>query len=413
MTESNPSSQPVSESKAMTFGQLDESNIKLVSEDEAKKAVKKTAAQELDDDDASIGFEEPDESDAGKDSDGESDEAESVDEDAVELDEDEELDPAAMSKKGKPEEELEEEEEDEEKADKEFQEMSKKDREKELHEVKVDGKVEKIPLKELKESYSSRAHNARETQKLRDVEIQLNNKIQKFDKVLGPAWEFLKKDDIEGAICHLAKLKGRSILEVKRRLREQLAPAVVDYYKLTPDQRKIRDNEEELEWRRGEDARRAKESEASNQKNEIEEAIRKAQIEHGISDADMKFAVSWLLDNKLQGKVEELTLEAVMEVVHTDRAVKKAIEAVKVKKPSLVKNEGFLQRVIKLAKKNPGASVADLAKWVESKASEYSNQKDASELAKDISRKVLKSKPKSSLENPKQQKRAQSFSELP
>jgi hypothetical protein len=55
--------------------------------------------------------------------------------------------------------------------------------------------------------------------------------------------------------------------------------------------------------------------------------------------------------------------------------------------------------------------MAKITKWIRENAP-VGKAQDEKELAKDISRKVLKNKPKSSFENPRKQK-ATSFGELP
>ncbi len=384
-----------------TFGELTTENSGVVSDEEATET---ETAEEGDSSDGE-GDKEDVQSEDSEDSDEESDDDESDVDDAEEESEDEDEEAPVKEKRSKEEENADTEEE--------FEEMSKKDKNKELHEVKVDGKIERVSLKELKESFSSRASNARAVQKFQEERKEYQAKLQKINDTLAPAWKALKEDKFEDAFLELAKLKGKSTLEIKRQLRRELAPSIVAYLKMSEQERRQFDLSEENEYYRSLVESKKKESDLSQQNAQAEGQILQLQAKHGISDEELDYAMGWLEENTFKANPKAITPEHVLEAVMTARAINKAFEAVRVKRPSLEKNEGFMDRVIRHAKANSGISVAELARYIEKKASGLApKNKDAQELAKDISRKVLKAKPKSSFESPEKPKKPQSFSDL-
>jgi hypothetical protein len=404
-----PVAAPAAEAKPMTFGQLTESNVP-VTEDKAKKASPDMESESDSEDDS--GLVETDQdfgSEREEDADALEDEAEEAEEGAEDADE-----------------ELEGDTPDNEQTEEEYlemargnvgkilQEMPQKELEKALSsvalEVKVDGKMEKVALKDLKESYSSRTHNTRWAQENKQKEIAVTQRMQEVEQTIGPVWTALKADKLEQSFLSLAEIGGKNILEVKRQLRAELAPVILGLARMSPEQQKQFMLQEENEFYKSQQETAKKRATEETTKSQSSEAVRRAQVEHGIPDSEMEFAVDWLLQNKFNGDKSKLTIDGVIEAVFVSRAIDRAVEAVSIAKPSLKDDNEFLDRVVRLAKGNPKAPISKLAKWVREHAPS-SKDKDAGELAKDISRKVLRTKPKSSLEKPHKQK-AQSFGDL-
>lgn len=301
-----------------------------------------------------------------------------------------------------------------------------------LHSVKVNGKVKKYSLKQMKQLVSSGAHlvesRAAFQSEMAQAKKGLTEETQKLkaasDKIT-PAWQALGKGDIEGSLLELANVKGVSKLEARRKLREQMLPVIAERLGLSSQEvnDRLRQNasrnhsldiQEENEFLKTATPKKvAQESEGQEDGNK---AIREFQIQHGVSDGEVGSAVDWLLQNKLNGDKSKLTFEDVQAVVFHGRVVDKALEAIQATKPRLIKDQKFVNRVVKKLNHNPDWSIARASQWIRAKVKkEMLEQKDseATKLAKDVGRKVLSGKPKSSLSNPgTQQKKPMSFRDM-
>lgn len=300
----------------------------------------------------------------------------------------------------------------------------------ELHEVKVNGKLKKYTLDQMKNLVSSGVHLLETYQQFEGEKQKFTQEITKKKEFLDfanekitPAWTALEKGDVEGALLHLASVKGSSKLEVRRKLREAMIPIVGARLGLTAQEVQTRlvqnqgrnqvwDTAEENEFLKAEQV--AAKTTAQKQKDpdpsaQAEAQLKQLQTKHGVGDWEVSHAVDWLLEHGVAE--QDLSLDSMFNVVQQRRMVDKAFDAIKAVKPSLEKDEKFVDRVVQKIKKNPNWTIPDAAQWVrktirkEASTKAQNNQGDALRLAKDIGEKVLRGNAKSRLESPSTQPR--------
>lgn len=319
-------------------------------------------------------------------------------------------------------------EDDEEELDEEAQEGA--DGETEVHKVKVNGKLKEYTLKQMKQLVSSGAHLVEtrqafqtEVSKVQAEIVQEQTKLKGIADNINPAWELLNKNDVEGSFLELAKVKGVSKLDARRQLRRQMLPVIANMLGLSQqevtqrltqnaERNRVLDTQEENEFLKSDrDTPPPKKEEGAEVAGA--EAVKAFQIEHGVSKGEMTKAVDWLLQNKLGGDGSKLSLDEVSKTVLQGRVVDKALEAIQAIRPRLIKDQKFVNRVVKKLSFNPDWSVARAARWIKKTVrTETEGQKDseAQKLAKDVGRKVLQGKPKTELTKPgTQQKKPMSF----
>lgn len=407
--------------KVKSFGALEE---KRTVDDlmglNKKEPVESSSLEEDESDDSDEGEEEEEGSEKKASKEAEEDEEESLDE---EDDEEEDL-----------EEDDDEEAEEDEDSDDEDEEGS--DSEEELHEVKVNGKVKKYTLQQLKNMVSSGVHTL-ERQKeaqnqiaAKEEEIQKRHKqFEDWDKKLTPITTKLKKGDLEGAFYELAETQNLNTLEVRRKVRDALFPQFIERLGLDPEKVRARlaerseaikvlDTAEENDFlKRQANKPRATTEGKSDPESEAQAVIADAMLEHGITKKEFDANVEWLKQNTYKGKDAEITLEAVVNQTLLARTVDKACQAIDAVRPKLLQDQSFVDRVVKKVRNHPDWSVSQAARWVAKKARQMSSNKTAAtaaNLAKDISRKALKGGKKSSFESPNTQveKKPKSFRDL-
>jgi len=362
----------------------------------------KSTGDEDDDDDLDLDDDEED---------GEEQAEETSDEDDADSDEDEDSE----------EEELDQETDQEEK---------KAEGEEQIHEVKVNGKVKKLTLEQMKNLVSSGMHTLETYQQFEqekaaaDTELKKKREFLDFaNEKITPAWTALEKGDIETALLHLASVKGTSKLEVRRKLREAMVPVIGARLGLSPQEIQQRltanqprnsvwDTQEENDFLKSERETALKEqpkAQAPDPKQDAEAQLKAFQAKNGVSDWEVRHGVKWLLDHGT--KEADLSIDSVWNVVQQRRIIDRAFDAVRSVKPSLEKDEKFIDRVVSKLKNNPSWTIPDVARWVRKDLKKAASKKaqnlegTALKLAKDIGGKVLNSGAKSRLENPSSQPR--------
>lgn len=289
--------------------------------------------------------------------------------------------------------------------------------------VKINGKWEERSLKDWRNVIASGAHNLRtfkawESQKEADLKVITEQRAQLgvANAKITPAWEKLKKKDIEGTIYELASSAGFNKLEVSRRLREQMLPAIAQRLgfseqeirqrlaQMEPHNRAL-DIQEENEYLRNESQRLA---EASKPKEPDalaleERKIQDMMVDNGISKSELKWAYEWMHEKAPQGMKPNITVETLKNTIMDRRFVEKAFDAIEARRPSLTKDEKFVDRTVRKLKKNPDWSVAKLASWVDKQArlaADEQKKQQVNELTRDVSRKALRTKGKDGFANP-------------
>jgi hypothetical protein len=320
------------------------------------------------------------------------------------------------------EDELDEEAEDSEDADPEDEAQEENDQG-DLIEVKVNGKLRKFTLEQMKTLVASGWHTKEKYDAFEAEKTTLSENASKqqayfaaLNAKISPAWEKLQANDIQGAFLELASTRNLNTLDVTRRLRQQIFPEIVELLGLAPEEvrQRLEQNQSRNQWLatqeensylKQERERILKEREAQSQpdpQRQAAEELRAKQTEHGISNSDLKWAAQWLAQ---QGVAEtEISVDRAISTILDKKVCDRAVEAVLAARPKLVKDPAFVDRVVRKVKANPDWTTSKAARWVEKQArqmSSVSSQNKETELAKGISRKALQGKSKERFENPK------------
>lgn len=361
---------------------------------------------------------------------------EEASDDDDDFDDDDDDDDALEAESGDDEEESEEDETDEEEAEDEADDneegAEKKEKGEELEgddskivKVKVDGKVRELTLGQMKNLVASGLHTKERyekfTQEQRDFEQTKAQQIAELSVInakITPIHEALKANDAKTAMIELAKLNGKSRLEIERRLRQQLFPVFVDMLGLDPAavrehiskrQSEIRqfEVEEENRFLKEEREYSEKQAEKTRKPKELEETERQIvqlQAQHGVSQTELRDAFQFAAQNIYSGDQDKVTIDDLQRVVLGRRLVTRAVDAIALKRPRLASDQKFVDATVKKLQDNPTWSAERIGRWIEKRARKLSVKSDATALTKDISRKVLKSGLKPRLENPSERK---------
>lgn len=301
--------------------------------------------------------------------------------------------------------------------------------------VKVNGENRKLSLEQAKNFIASGWHTRDKWQQLESEKKTWGEQsgreraeIAFANSKITPIWENIKAKNIEGAILGLASASNLNSLDVRRQLREQLAPVVYQRLGLNQDQvsqllkanegrNAYLDGQEEVEFYRNESERLRTEREKAAQPDPNKEAVekfRQLQTEHGISNGDLRWAVDFQQKNAQEGQQPDLRGETLVELVVRKRRCDMSIDAITAVRPRLVKDQKFVDRTVKKAIENPTWTTSDLSRWVYKQARAMNDPaKKATALAKDISKKALTHRDKRSFESPTaSRKQPQKFSDL-
>jgi hypothetical protein len=296
-----------------------------------------------------------------------------------------------------------------------------------VHEVKVNGKVRKFSLEQLKQIASSGWHNkeqydAFQTEKRGFEEVKASQmaELTALNARVTPIYEALKAKDSKTAIIEIAKTLGGNRLEVERRLRQQLFPQFVDFLGLDPEAVKAlvakRQPYIKNRFLREEQERERTQAEKNRKPKELEEAERTIlglQAKHGISRQEMQDSFEYAAKALYNGDGDKVTVEDLERVTLTRRTVTRACDAIALRRPRLLKDQKFVDATVKKLHENPTWSTESLGRWIEKRYRKLSGKRDETALARDVSRKVLKTGQESRYKSPSEQKKKpMKFSDL-
>ena len=176
-------------------------------------------------------------------------------------------------------------------------------------EIKIDGKLEKVSLKDLKANYSGKvAYDKKfsEIDKTQKAVVKEKAVLQKeIDQVNSYVNEFaskMKAKDPVGAMAYLAQFSGLSPAQMKHNLIQQLLPEINRLSDLTPEARDLELNKEELNFQKNRQEMELKKLHAENSKKESELANYKLRSEKGISENEWETAFEFLDTHLEPGK---------------------------------------------------------------------------------------------------------------
>lgn len=320
------------------------------------------------------------------------------------------------------------EEVDEESSDEEEEESTDKNKEVLFKNVLINGERRNITREQALSMIASGAHTFESRKKWEseqaEKEKQLGDhaaQIQYMDQVITPIYEKIQKQDIIGAILDLAQQTGKSRLDVKRKLYQDIEADIVQRVILrekNPAAYEALMLKEQNEFLSSENERLTKKPQNTegDEMRKAQQYIYDLQREHGISTAEFIKHRDWVKQNMPD---KELTPELVVQATLQWRAINKGMAAIRLKAKGLASNEKFVDEVIKKAEQNPQMDMVDLASFVKKTAKRYSQESVAKEVTKEdelkrsISSKILKTKDKKGIQRtPSSENKPKSFRDI-
>lgn len=373
---------------------------------------------------------------------GEEDDDDDFDDDGDEDGEDDLADEDAESGDEEDDDEGEDEELDDDEEDEEDSEKDKKEEgddnseEEELYEVKVNGKIKKYSLQSLKNIAASGIHTLERKQQF-DAEMKQTKEAMDIYKAqiatakikIEPIYEEMKKGNIKGVVSALVQNTGKTRLEAERILRDQMLPVVARRLGLNSEQVNTLlernkaanaqfDEREKNAFLEEEIARRdeiANRPPVKDESAEVMAEIHKFQVENNVTHSEFQDAFNFVLNNIHNGNKERITVDEVKGVALKRKIVSKVFDAIELKRPKLIKNDKFVDRIVRRYERNPEWTTRQLGRYVERQARKLSEKEGKSKeaaLTADISRKVINSNLKSRFESPGEQKKPMKFSDF-
>lgn len=399
--------------KPLSFGDLDD----MFSPSEAKEPLpfsNKDETEDGDEDETQLQEDEQDESESDADGSEESEESdEEAEEEGEGSDEDEEEDDAYDRSKLSPED------------------LAKK------YKIKVDGKERTYTLDQILKNASSGFHTKERYEKFEQEKQQFVSQRQSTEKVLSekqaqlayadtiatPFVEALKKKDVIAAISHLAPHAGTDSLEMERSLLRNALPQIAQRLGLTAEEVKQRlqanaernrtlDLEQEAKFFKQKAEREAQLREKNSQPDpqiQAQQSIKEFAIQMGVTMDQLSKAADMAAE--LKEDPESVTFDDIKVVIERRRVVDKALDAIETRRPALVENNVFVDKVIKAVIDNPSWTARQLGGFIEEEARKAADTKKGS-LERTISKKAQKTNLKSRYENSSQERKPMKFADL-
>jgi hypothetical protein len=401
------------QSKPLTFGDLDD----MFSPSEAKEPLPfKTKDEDGDDEDDETELQENEQDDSESESDG-SDESEESEEETEE--------------EGEGDEEESEEEDGVDRSKLSPEELAKK------FKIKVDGKERTYTLDQILKNASSGFHTKERYEKFEQEKQQFVSQKQSTEKVLSeqqaklayadtiatPFVEALKKKDVIAAISHLAPHAGTDSLEMERSLLRNALPQIAQRLGLTAEEVKQRlqanaeknrtlDLEQEAKFFKQKAEREAQLREKNSQPDptvQAQQSIKEFAVQMGVTMDQLSKAADMAAE--LKGDPNAVTFDDIQVVIERRRVVDRALDAIETRRPALVQDNAFVDRVIKAVIDNPAWSARQLGGFIEEEARKAADGKKGS-LERTISKKAQKTNLKSRYENSSQERKPMKFADL-
>lgn len=235
--------------------------------------------------------------------------------------------------------------------------------EEDMVEVKINGKVEKVKLDDLKANYSGKVAYDK---KFSELDKERKTFQQERDAAFKPIMEFkkmLQEGKAGDAILHLVDMAGEDSYTFNKKLIDAMTPIIKARLEMTPDQLEVLEARSELDHLKKKEQSQLERSKKEQSATELNQRIASLQETHSISDDDFRTAAIKLkerLEEAGNFKPEEFTPELVanfhLAKIHSTRAYK-AIDAVDA---NMGQDPKIASELIGLIFENPEISDQDL-----------------------------------------------------
>lgn len=153
-------------------------------------------------------------------------------------------------------------------------------------EQKVDGKVEKVSLRQLLDSYASGQATHKRYRQFENEKRVWEQQKSEFNAVIDGFTKRVKEGDPISAVMDLISASGANPLQTIRTIREALIAEGRDFLNLSEEQRRLIYAEEEREWLKKQNENLVKLQTTEKQKQQLEMQVTAVMQQYGIPDKD-------------------------------------------------------------------------------------------------------------------------------
>jgi cell division protein FtsB len=233
-------------------------------------------------------------------------------------------------------------------------------------EVKIDGKLEKISLKDLKNNYSGKVAYDRkfteldkQNKQVTQERTKLQQEINQVNQYVNTFAEKMRNRDAVGAMSYLAEFSGMSPAAIKQTLINQLIPEINRQAGLTEAERDLELTKEEIAFQKAQQQRELQKLQQENSQKSLELANTKARSEHGISMNEWDEAFEFLDTHVEKGKA--ITRKDVVDYALWKRADDRASTVLQTyDSGKYLQDKTVRDTLTKIASENPDFSQQDL-----------------------------------------------------
>jgi uncharacterized protein (DUF2147 family) len=261
---------------------------------------------------------------------------------------------------------------------------------------KVDGKPVKVPLKELLQNYSGKVAWEKRFQEVSDTRKTLAEQAMQFEaqksrhsQLISDMHTAAREGRTFDAISSMIQMTGVKIdaREYVKNLREALIQQASQLASMTPEQRAVHEQKEELEYLKSQGTRLTQQREQEQAQTAFQSRVANAMkgvnstVEEYVSTRD------WLLQNgpNLLGNKwdpKQVTPEFVANQIRDVRDYRTAKEALESVDPKLAQSETIWKQAVDIMRQNPDWTVEDLKDVYRESTKQVRSQKISNKVAK-------------------------------
>lgn len=244
--------------------------------------------------------------------------------------------------------------------------------------VKVDGKEETAKLQDLIDNYSGKTNWSRKYQELHQERTSLQDVVNRLHT------EFVQKGDPFTAIEVLAEAIGADPLKVRKDLTQGLLQQADSLASLSPEEREVAQLKEELSWRqRREESERTK-AETQKVQSELAARLDKVQETHGYTREQLAKAYADVKGHVPEDQLTPEFLGDYLKFQETRAGVTGMLDEVEAEFDTKESKFAAIEKLEKVLRLYPDMSLSELR--------DYAAEAWGSKAAKNISKKLKKTR---------------------
>jgi uncharacterized membrane protein len=264
--------------------------------------------------------------------------------------------------------------------------------------VKVDGKLESHKLQDLIDNFSAKTNWSRKYQELHQERTSLQDVVNRLHN------EFVQKGDPFTAIEVLAEAIGADPLKVRKELTQGLLKQADSLASLSPEEREVAQLREELNWRqRREESERTK-AETQKVTADLNARLDKVQETFGYTREQLAKAYEDVKDHVPKDQLTPEFLGDYLKFQETRAGVTGLLDEVEAEFDSREQKQGAIEKLEKVLRLYPDMTLSELR--------DYAAEAWGSKAAKNISKKLKKTRPTNTARSEERAKEPLTFDDI-